>query len=376
MSTHITPVVRIDNLRPNRNSDSLDIWNGPQGPCQVKRGSFKVGDLAVFVPAESLVDVARPEFKHLEKLADGPAGRFPGKYRIRGVKLRGELSVGLIVALPVELSRLPVGSDVSEVFGIEKWNPPATHADYPRVLAGTLVPLKVRNVPAYDVENAWRFARLAETDTKERAWAMTEKIHGMNFRMCLGEDGKIIVGSRTRWLRPDCAGKPGEWWHQVLALYEARLMDLFQIASTFGYGYDKHALTFYGEVFGPTQDLKYGHPTEPKLRLFDIHDGNRFIDFEMFVHMVRPELRVPTLQFDARLLLTDVIARARHNASGLSTLANHMREGIVVRPFTEEMVTLTDTAPDGTVRTKQQRLQFKVVSAEYLSRKGGSEVQE
>ncbi len=383
MSTFANPVVVIDNLRPNPNSDTLDIWDGPQGPCQVKRGSFQLHDLAIFVPADSLVDTTRPEFAHLAKLADGPNGRFPGMFLLRGVKLRGQLSVGLLLPLPPQFSSMPVGTDMSEVLGTVKWTPVVTqgHTDYPRARAADEVPLKVRSVPAYDVENAWRFARYAETDTTKRQWVISEKIHGMNFRMCMTTDGKILVGSRTRWLRDECADKPGEWWHEVLKTYDVYLCSMFDYADK--HGFTRSSLTFYGEVFGPTQDLKYGSPKLATLRLFDIYDGDlqTFLGWSSFFEIASlgrkvPEMVAPALQQTGLLTLKEAVVRARELAPGLSTLGPNMREGVVVRPELEEVVTLTDTAPDGMVRTKQQRLQFKVISPEYLSRKDGSEGQE
>ena len=52
---HTIEVVRLGPVRPHGNADSLDITDVHGGyPCVVKRGSFSEGDLAAYVPIDSI----------------------------------------------------------------------------------------------------------------------------------------------------------------------------------------------------------------------------------------------------------------------------------------------------------------------------------
>lgn len=362
MSTLIAPVLEIDALQPHPNAETLSIWMGPQGPCQVKTADFSPGTKVVFIPADTLVNTRRPEFAFLSKVADGDDGRFPGFARIRVMKLCGEPSIGLVVKAP---EAMPVGTDAAEALGLLKWTPPPwmVKTSYPR--AKGLREVGIPEDIVYDVENAWRFLNTAENEERRvRQWRFTEKIHGMNFRFVRTEKG-ISVGSRTRWLRDECRGKPGEFWHEVLESYGAFLEAL-----------DPNII-YFGEVYGPTQDLKYGSPTTAQLRIFDAWAVTERRWFTLTEASVPLPYRVPTL-FTVWCTLPEAIEQARMLAPGTSTLDEEtIREGVVVSPMDPDAhVTLVDTAPDGTVRTKSQRLQFKVISPAYLTRKDGSEVQE
>src|SRR3989344_1932208 len=80
----------------------------------VKKGEFKVGGLCVYVEIDSILP-ARAEFEFLAQ----------NKYRIKTVRLRGQVSQGICFSLSI----LPAGdysegTDVTEILGIVKYEPP------------------------------------------------------------------------------------------------------------------------------------------------------------------------------------------------------------------------------------------------------------
>jgi RNA ligase (TIGR02306 family) len=87
-----------------------------------KKGEFQPNDLCVFFEIDSLLPEI-PEFEFLRKSCWNDNLK---KYRLKSVKLRKQLSQGL--ALPINvfpiLSGLNIGTDVTEVLGIEKYEPP------------------------------------------------------------------------------------------------------------------------------------------------------------------------------------------------------------------------------------------------------------
>lgn len=130
MSEFHVQVVRLGEIKPLENSDFLgitEVYGAGGYPCIVKRGDFKPGELAVYIPVDSVVpDTAQFNFlAPAQKVpgADGansrlPVGSVPERYRrIVAKRLRGTFSMGLrvlviydgvlVTALPLEARRKP-----------------------------------------------------------------------------------------------------------------------------------------------------------------------------------------------------------------------------------------------------------------------------
>lgn len=365
MSTFSCPVVRVGKIGKNPNADNLSIWGGYMGPVQFSEGQFKEGDLACFVPVDSLVDTSLPEFDFLKPKAD-----FRGVYRVRGIKLRKLPSVGLLVPLDRMKGLLPndplgdVGFNCADLFGIKKYEPPQTHS-FGTDSMGISVPAGCEGLPVYDIENLWHMERPFNFKTEEdltdkrMMWSITEKIHGCNARFTV-VDGKVVCGSRSRWVMND----GNNVWSTIGKRYEK---DLLSIG-------DKYIV--YGEVYGKVQDLKYGLNDGVAFLVFDLFDKETrmFVDVNRMTNVVYDTEELYTVPMitgnhlvDA-MTFTEAIEYAKSKASGQSLVASapqgHIREGVVLRPM-EEL----------TVRTNGGigRLITKVISPEYSSRLNGTE---
>lgn len=370
MSTFSCPVIRIEKFADNPNSDSLCVINGPQGPLQFKKGELKIGDLACFIPADSLVPVARPEFAFLAKDADKD-----GYARIRGIRLRKIPSVGLllrcpdVIAIPGKDAQgeprstfVPIrpGDDLQHWYGVKKYEPPQTHSFHTdsTQAAG---PKDILRSPTYDVENLWQFEGAVIENSSELAldyvcrWSLTEKIHGCNFRCYTDNEGIVHIGSRNRWVNS------GNVWHEAYEKYKHLLDPLMQ---------QNPGTIFFGEVFGKVQDLTYS-VDGVDLRLFDSFNTktNRY---NAIGELGRMLLGVP----NALSLLVPQVSQVSGNlryaleeakkvCSGVSLIdGKTMREGVVVRPVSTEVMVFGKDP---------MRLMTKVVSPEYLSRLNGTE---
>lgn len=85
--------------------------------CVVKKGEFTVGSRCVFFEIDSLLPKDNPAFSFMEK----------SKYRVKTVKLRGQISQGLalpISILPERFQDKEVGFDLTTILEIVKWSPP------------------------------------------------------------------------------------------------------------------------------------------------------------------------------------------------------------------------------------------------------------
>ena len=80
-----------------------------------KKDNFKIGDTIIYIEVDSIVP-EKPEFEFLR----------PRKFRVRTIKLRGQVSQGLVLPLSyLSGKKYKIGDDVTEELGIEKYDPQA-----------------------------------------------------------------------------------------------------------------------------------------------------------------------------------------------------------------------------------------------------------
>ena len=167
---------------PHSNADSLEIARAGNYQFVVRKGEYKEGDGALVIPEKSILS---------GELKDKYQAYLVGadKSRVGSVKLRGELSMGILMS-PEEASSYidsePVEDfDYSEAFGVKKYEPPV-----PTQLAGSVEPLPNGSFSKHDAEHlsVYRDALLPEDDV-----VVTEKIHG-----CLHRLTKITMSDGTK----------------------------------------------------------------------------------------------------------------------------------------------------------------------------------
>jgi RNA ligase (TIGR02306 family) len=129
MSTHTVPVVYIEAVEKHPNADRLDICQIKGWQCVTGRGSFQSGDLAIYIPIDSVLG------GEVESYLFPPDSKVTlSKSRVKTIKLRGAISQGMVVKPDAELQRkfgldgVLEGMDLAAALGISKYEPPA--ADY------------------------------------------------------------------------------------------------------------------------------------------------------------------------------------------------------------------------------------------------------
>lgn len=131
----LATIQQILSLNPIEGADIIEVAQVLGWKVVVKKGEFEVGDLVIYCEIDSLMP-NRPEFEFLKH----------NKFRIRTIKLRGQISQGIcfpLEILPIEdqyhikelistqlisvlsgIADKPIGMDVTEVLGIEKYEVP------------------------------------------------------------------------------------------------------------------------------------------------------------------------------------------------------------------------------------------------------------
>jgi RNA ligase (TIGR02306 family) len=363
-------VVKIEKVVNHPNADALDVVTVlGDYPVIVKRNEYKVGDLAAYIPIDSIVpDTTTFYFlcpKDYEKYEEGgvikqrqtgpkyPIGSVPEKNRIIKAKsIRNVYSQGMLIPLPDPIPNdFPTtghkpwreGDSVADAIGLKKWEEPEEE---------NIVDVKLKranaekapvgwSIPYYDIEGVRKYLDCLRPDEEI---VLTEKIHGSNASFC--HDGtKLWVKSRNYYQKFD----PDTFWWDIAVRYDLEN----KLAQFPNY-------VFFGEIYGQVKGFKYDCKLEngkmpTKIRFFDIFNlkDMRYVDYDQFLEMIRVVGLEATPELYRGLWLGKELMYPY--AEGLTTLgAGHIREGFVLR-----------TAKERFEPKLQSRMQVKLVGEGY-----------
>lgn len=171
------PVVQITKIDPVPKSDALDITTVFETPCIVRRGQLKVGDLAVYIPVESMVPMTKPQFQGLGIKTEREL------YRVKAVRLRGTYSEGLLVPFDGTRYAHEVGDCMASEWGITKYEEP----ELPISVNGK-VTQQARDLPWAPKYNVESILKNRDSIPEGEGVQVTEKIHG-----CVPPHAQIIM---------------------------------------------------------------------------------------------------------------------------------------------------------------------------------------
>lgn len=388
MSTFEVKVRTIDVLQPHPNADKLELVVIGGYKAVVGKGIHQVGDKIVYVPEDSVF--TNLEVAKLLQINDYLTGK--EKNRVKAIRLRGILSQGIVLpwtafkntvdgvttgtigqiaalhptwianhTINGDIFSLPAwtdGEDWAEFLQLEKYEEPI-----PIEMAG-----QVRSWPTflakYDIENIKRPESFNALKEGEEV-VMTEKLHGTNIAIAFGpglEDGEVAyVCSSNRAIK---YSETNVYWR---AVRKFQLIDkLKEILDTAQMAHDMlgeppiQTISLHGEVVG-VQDLKYGFSNgDIGFFAFDLMINGEFVDYPRFLKLCK-QVNIPVVTelyrgpYDYESVVKLAEGKTLHSG-------DHIREGGVIKPIVERYDTVAG------------RVNFKIISEAYLTRKGGSEL--
>ena len=196
MIRKMATIRKIDALRPIPDADAIECAIVGGWTCVVKKGEYTVGDLAVYCEIDSFIPSTIAPFLtkpgQYAKTFEGVEGE-----RLRTVKLRGQLSQGLLLPLTVIFDNGHTiyhveGIDVSEALGITKYEAPI-----PADLAGEVKGMFPSCIPKTDQERIQNLSvELEQWKAENLTWEVTEKLDGSSMTVYV-IDGDVGVCSRN-----------------------------------------------------------------------------------------------------------------------------------------------------------------------------------
>lgn len=351
MSTHQVRVRRVHEVLNHPNADRLEICKVDGYQCVVRKGSYRKGQLVVYIPEQSVIpdyllrDMGFWEYK------DEAAASLDGKGTLSGkegnvvniCRLRGEISQGLLMEAEPGWK---LDQDVTELLSITKYEAPI-----PAELLGSVKqgPLQIK----FDIENIQAFPEVLEPGEPVH---ISIKLHGTCCFILFNRDGSHWISSKGLV----CKGQyliGDSVYHRATANYISSMASLVDTE----YEYT----LFIGEIYGRgVQDLHYG-VDKPTFALFDIAQYKnslwnfvpRSITFRTAEHRHIPSAPVLYEGPWSPSLIDDYVIGKR------SSMGSHVEEGAVICS--------SSNRKDPSIG----RVILKSINPDYLFRKGGTEYQ-
>ena len=379
-------VVRIENIAKHPDAGRLDLATVFGYTVVVGRDEYAVDDYAVYFPVDSILPSDLEDFifqNSKVKLS---------KHRVRAAKIRGVVSVGLLVSIQnikkymqkdddwkQKKFTIPICADMTHVLGVTKHDP---ELHKPAILRVNRASRKESNPFFHRYTKIRHFQKNHKAfDTWKHQVFVTEKIHGTNFRAgwvpTLANswfDRLRIKLGKSKFAVVRMMGKFG--WTFVFGSHNVQIksgnprpahgnvyaecVEQLDLKSKIPFGQ-----IWYGEIFGPGIQKGHAYGLEPghfSCRFFDVKNSltGEYKDFPAVVSLITTG-GCQVVPYKMMFFDKDVIDKNMNHPPRKSALDGKTEiEGVVIRPYFEETY-------DG------DRKIFKWISNSTLLKKGQTE---
>ena len=299
-----------------------------------KKDGFKVGDKVIYCEIDSFLPI-REEFEFLRKSSFKRMGEQEG-FRLKTIKLKGQVSQGLILPLNIFEGEFNEGDDVTELMGIIKYEPP---------IDSSLSGIAKGDFPSYiektDEERIQNMTKSYQM-FRDKSFYATEKLDGTSATFFV-KDGVFGVCSRNLELKePNNGDTLNTYWkiakennleEQLVSYYRETNINIAIQGEIIGFGIQKNNYKL----------------NKQELYIFNVFDIDNFrklgIEDIKYFSQIFNLKTVPIIKEFNGLPTIDELIKIADGQSLLNP--NSRREGLVFRTFDNE-------------------ISFKVISNNYL----------
>lgn len=325
----LVSIQKIRSVESIPEADKIEVVRVLGWAVVVKKDEFKVGDKVVYAEIDSLFP-HKPEFEFLKN----------NNYRIRTIRLRGQISQGICFPLSIlPDGEYEEGQDVTELLGVKKYEPPI-----PMCLHGVMkgkFPVFLKKTDEtrvqilQDMLDKYKGIECYISEKLEGS-SSTFYLHNGDFGCCTKDLDILESEENALWII-------------------ARKNNIEEKLKKLNMG----NIAIQGEIIGESiQENIYGFDRNDRrlyiYKVFDI-DNYRYYDYEEVIEIAK-KLDIPTVPIlDDNFILIDDIDQLVELSKGNSVInPKTKREGIVI------------TAKRDPGDIKYQRISFKVINPEYL----------
>jgi RNA ligase (TIGR02306 family) len=340
MERKLASLQKILEIYPHSNADRLEIARVLGWRVIVGKGEFQVGDLCIYCEIDSKFPEEDPLFQRIAPLKGS-------HFRLKTIRLRGELSQGLCLPLKILEEKglsIPMeeGLDVTDLLKITKYE-----VFHPGEEEGEIHPFP-HFIPKTNQIRLQSFPQLMQEILGLDAYVMT-KYDGTSFTAYYRQ-GQFGFCRRNAELIPSGLETATNFYEEIV-----KKLELEKRLRSY-----QRDIAIQGEICGPKLAKNPLGLKQLDLFLFDIFDIDqaRYLALEPFLHAAKDlDLQTVEIQESHFKVLFKTIKEYLEFAKGNYFNTSNPREGIVIRPL--EYVFSS---------TLQNRLTFKVINNDYLEK--------
>jgi RNA ligase (TIGR02306 family) len=298
---------------PHPNAEKLELLKIGAYQAVVQKDVYHDGDIVIFAPEKSILpDPIANDFRQYLRGKE--------KNRVGTIRLRGEISMGVIIPLekvdPENL--LPLDEDIAEKLGIYKYEP-----HIPQGLRGKIKPSIDfdATIMYHDVEQFRIYEDEFTVGETIRIW---EKIHGSQGIYIRNKKGETAVSSKGIFKQ----GLVLEESDSNTYWTAAKNMSLFDLLAEF---YPDNDVQIFGEVIPVQKGFSYGYD-RPRIIFFKLVVDGEIIVYEKVPQAIKDNW-VPLL-YEGEFDLTQIVPLCeKMKYETVSGQNLHIAEGGVVVPI-------------------------------------------
>lgn len=341
----LATVQTILNVEPIPNADAIEVVTVKGWKVVAKKGEFQIGDKVVYFEIDSLI----PRTSFTEFLMKNEEAT---EARLKTIKLRGQVSQGLVISIedalkmieelngPTELFDTDDGTDLSDLLHIEKYEPPVTYGNEGRCIYWPFTLSKT------DEERIQNIPEVLDKIIEDGIHlCVSVKLDGTSMTVLHQPDGIHVAGRNNDFDKTDDSAYNNKYWST------ARRYGVPEVLATAHEDEPDKYYAVQGELVGPgiqgnkmnLSELHYYifnlFVSEDECRTWKKLGYNELIDFCDLYSLEH----VPYVYSDFDLLLNDITdvdsilkfseGTYRDNAEGYFPNAkeSQQREGLVFR---------------------------------------------
>lgn len=315
MTRKLVTIRKVDQISPIEGADVIELAHLGGWQCVVKKGEFKENDDGLFFEIDSFIPIVEP-FLFLEKSCRKRMGDKIG-LRLKTIKLRGELSQGLLLPLSYfpDIDFTDTDKDYADELSVEKYEP-----EIPAQLSGIIEGMFPTNLcPKTDQERIQNLSKYFY-QYKNITFEESEKLDGSS--MTVYRDGEKSGVCSRNW---EIKCKDGNTLWEMEKKY-----DIIEKLKE----YTPHAIQ--GELMGPGIQKNTLKLKKHDFFVYDIYniDERRYLTSEERLGMCK-ELglkSVPILKKSSYTLNEMSMQELLEYSKGNSTICTTaIREGLVFK---------------------------------------------
>ena len=186
----LASIQRITAIEPIEGADNIELVKVLGWQCVAKKGEFQECDSCVYFELDSFLPI-KPEFEFLRASCYKKNDLMGEGFKLRTLKFRGQISQGLCLPITIldEADRnLPVGTDVSEILGVRKYEIPEM-----ATTGGNVIGELPSFVPHTDEVRIQAEPKLFD-EFKGLPYYITTKCDGSSHSVAWDKDGLHVTG--------------------------------------------------------------------------------------------------------------------------------------------------------------------------------------